>query len=175
MSVLAVFTLSNSSDAFLVLKAAATPGLFGLGGTPFVLVCLLALNASQALLAVPVGRLSDRVGRKWLIVSGWLIYVIAYAGFAFTSEPIILLGLFLLYGAFYGFTDGVERALIADLVDAKQGRGFAYGVFNFVVGVMIFPASLLFGWVAARYGATTGFIADAVLAACATVGLASLL
>jgi hypothetical protein len=76
---------------------------------------------------------------------------------------------------FYGLSTGAERSLIADLVDARHGRGLAYGVFNFVVGVVIFPASVLFGWVAAHYGQDVGFAADAALAAAASLGLVVLL
>ncbi|MBI3556648.1 MAG: MFS transporter [Deltaproteobacteria bacterium] len=166
MLVVAAFTLSNSSDAFLVLKAARAQG-----GIGFVMLCLIALNISGALLAVPVGKLSDRIGRKQLIAAGWLVYAIAYAGFAVTSTKGSLVGLFFFYGAFYGFADGVERSFIADLVPTGAGRGFAYGVFSFVVGVMSFPASLLFGIALSHWGEKASFLADAAIAAVATIGL----
>ncbi len=166
MVVVSAFTLSNSSDAFLVLKAARTRG-----GIGFVLICLMVMNVSGAALAIPAGKLSDVIGRKQLIVAGWLVYALAYAGFALSSSHAPLLALFFFYGAFYGLADGVERSFIADLVPEGQGRGFAYGVFSFVVGVMSFPASLLFGLALARWGEQTSFLADAAIATAATVGL----
>lgn len=171
IAVLACFTLSNSSDAFLVLKASQSKG-----GAPFALLCLIALNLSSALVIFPVGKLSDRLGRKQLITMGWVIYAIAYVGFGLVSasSTLTLLSLFLLYGLFYGFTEGTERALVADLINHPQSRGLAYGVFGFTVGVFSFPSSLIFGVLVQHQGESFAFLCAAVLALIAATGLALL-
>ena len=118
-----LFTLANSSDAFLLLRARDC-------GIPLWELPLLwsFLQGVKALAAVPGGALSDRIGRTPAICLGWLVYCVSYLGFAFAGKPLHVWAIFLLYGLFFGLTEGAERALIADIVSERQ-RGRAFGVF----------------------------------------------
>lgn len=170
IGVVALFTMANSSDAFLVLRASKAHT-----GVAFILICLAATNIVSALIAVPAGRLSDRIGRKKLIIAGWVVYAATYAGFALLgprSSTSAVIGLFLLYGAFYGLADGAQKSLVADLVDSRN-RGLAYGIFSVAVGILSFPASLVFGIVMQRYGDSAAFFMGAAFALTAAVILAS--
>lgn len=153
-----VFTLGNSSDAFLLLRArqvngmslALLPALWGV------------LHVVKAAVSIPGGELSDRVGRKRVILSGWAIYALAYLGFAFLEGYAWIWLLFVIYG-FYYVTEAVEKALVADLVPAEL-RGTAYGIYNFTVSVTILPASLLMGLLWDTMGSQYAFVAGAALA-----------
>lgn len=164
----ALFTLGNSSDAFLILRA-QEQGLSVVG----ILALLIAFNAVYALLSAPLGALSDRLGRRRLIVGGWLLYALIYLGFATATGPLAIALLFVLYGAYYAAAEGAGKALVADLVSPEQ-RGTAYGVYHGVVGLMALPASLLAGVLWQGIGTWTGlgpgapFAAGAVLALAAT-------
>jgi MFS family permease len=135
----ALFTLGNSADAFLILRA-QDQGMSVAG----ILALLIAFNTVYALLSAPLGTLSDRIGRRRLIVGGWLLYGLVYLGFAAASGPAMIVVLFLLYGVYYAAAEGAGKALVADLVPAEQ-RGTAYGLYNGVVGIMALPASALAG------------------------------
>ena len=117
--ILALFTLSNSSDGFLILRAQET-------GVSIALIPLLwaAHHATKVLSSLVGGDLSDRIGRKRLIVSGWVLYAAVYAGFAFVTQEISVWILFLIYGIYFGLVEGAEKALVADLVQPRQ-RGTA--------------------------------------------------
>ncbi len=134
-----VFTLGNSADAFLILRAQER-GLSVAG----VMGMVLTFNVIYALVSGPAGLLSDRIGRRRLIVGGWLVYGLLYLGFAVVDQAWQMWALFGLYGIYYGAVEGSARALVADLVPADQ-RGTAYGVYNAAVGVMTLPASLIAG------------------------------
>jgi len=153
--VLALFTLSNSSDAFLLLRAQET-------GVAVAAVPVLwaALHVSKVTSSLVGGNLSDRVGRKPMMVIGWLLYGAVYAGFAVVERAWAAWALFLIYGIYFGLTEGVEKALVADLVRTEQ-RGTAYGLYNFSIGVMVFPASLLMGAMWTLFGARTAFLISA--------------
>lgn len=153
----ALFTLSNSSDAFLLLRARDA-------GVSEMATLLLwsALHAVKVLSSLIGGDLSDRLGRKTLIVSGWLVYAAVYAGFAFVSTPITVWILFLIYGIYFGLAEGTEKALVADLVKPEQ-RGTGFGLYNFAFGVTVLPASLLMGATWQFFGAATAFLLSAVL------------
>jgi MFS family permease len=137
--IMLLFTLGNSSDAFLILRATER-GLSVLG----VLGMLVAFNLVYTLVSGPSGALSDRVGRRRIIVGGWLTYGIIYLGFALADDAWHVVVLYVLYGIYYGMTEGTARATVADLVRPDQ-RGTAYGVFNAAVGLAAFPASLIAG------------------------------
>jgi len=163
--VVAIFTLSNSTDAFLLLRAEQT------GIAPAVLPLLwMALHLSKVFSSLIFGDLSDKVGRKTLIFSGWILYAIVYAGFAFVSAPWQTWALFLIYGVFFGMTEGVEKALVADLVP-KEKRGTAYGFYNLAFSITVFPASIIFGAIWTTFGAETAFLTSAVISICAAVFL----
>jgi len=163
--VVAIFTLSNSTDAFLLLRAEQT------GIAPAVLPLLwMALHLSKVFSSLIFGDLSDKVGRKTLIFSGWILYALVYAGFAFVSAPWQTWALFLIYGVFFGMTEGVEKALVADLVP-KEKRGTAYGFYNLAFSITVFPASIIFGAIWTTFGAETAFLTSAVISICAAVFL----
>jgi MFS family permease len=137
--VTALFALGNSSDAFLVLRAQSL-GLSVLE----ILAVLVGFNLVYAIVAAPAGVLSDRLGRTGLLLLAWGCYVGVYAGFAFASVRWHVYALYLGYGVYYGISEGVARALVADLARPER-RGLAYGAYNAAVGVAALPASLTAG------------------------------
>ncbi|GMV11614.1 MAG: MFS transporter [Gemmatimonadota bacterium] len=159
LAVLLLFTLGNSTDAFLLLRAR------DLGVTAAMIPVLwAALHVVKSAASTPAGALSDRAGRRALIVAGWVTYAAVYLGFARASGHWAAWGLFLAYGVFYGLTEGVEKALVADLVPAAA-RGRAFGWYNLALGIGALPASLLFGAVWDAWGAPAAFTMGAALAA----------
>jgi len=130
----------------------------------------MALHLSKVFSSLIFGDLSDKVGRKTLIFSGWILYALVYAGFAFVSAPWQTWALFLIYGVFFGMTEGVEKALVADLVP-KEKRGTAYGFYNLAFSITVFPASIIFGAIWTTFGAETAFLTSAVISICAAVFL----
>jgi MFS family permease len=153
--VIALFTLSNSTDAFLLLRAGQS------GISPVILPLLwMTLHLSKVISSLIGGHLSDRFGRKALIMTGWLIYAAVYAGFAFVSNPWQCWALFIIYGTYFGLTEGVEKAFVADMVPATR-RGTAYGLYNLAFGITVFPASLLFGLAWNEFGPAFAFLASA--------------
>jgi len=161
--VIALFTLSNSSDFFLLLRARDA-------GVSVLNTSLLwaALHGSKVLSSIFGGDLSDRLGRKRLIVSGWVLYAAVYAGFAFVSNEVSVWVLFLIYGIYFGLAEGAEKALVADLVRPEQ-RGTGYGLYNLAFGITVFPASLLMGALWDWRGAKTAFLVSATLGATAAL------
>ncbi len=163
LAVVVLFTLGNSSDAFLLLRAQQL-------GVAVVELPLLwaALQAVKSATSTPLGGLSDRWGRRRVIRLGWLLYAAVYAGLAVAPGPAALWGLVLVYGVYYGLTEGVERALVADLVPSAA-RSTAYGWFHTAVGLAALPASLVAGelWQARGAGWAFGFGGAMALAAAA--------
>jgi MFS family permease len=155
--VIALFTLSNSSDAFLLLRA-QTVGI----DTALLPLLWAALHASKVAFSLAGGHLSDRVGRKRLIVTGWLLYAAVYAGFAFVASPAGVWVLFLIYGAYFGLVEGAEKALVADLVPPER-RGTAYGLYNLAFGITVLPASQLMGTMWEVWGPEVAFLVGAGL------------
>jgi MFS family permease len=134
-----IFTVGNSSDAFLILRAQER-GLSVLG----VMSMLVTFNLIYTLVSGPAGALSDHIGRRRLIVGGWLAYGLIYLGFALAGAVWQVWALFALYGVYYGVTEGTAKAMVADLVRPDQ-RGTAYGAYNSAVGLAALPASLIAG------------------------------
>jgi MFS family permease len=157
--ILFVFLLSNSSDAFLLLRLTDV-------GIPVVLVPILwmALHVTKALTTMPFGMLSDRWGRRRVILAGWLVYAAIYAAFGLVRNPVAIAVLFVAYGLYYGFTEGAESALMADLAPEGE-RGRAFGWYYFVEGIALLPANLLFGFVWKQAGSRWAFLTAAGLAA----------
>ncbi|MBP7688654.1 MAG: MFS transporter [Thermoflexales bacterium] len=151
IAIVGVFTLGNSSDAFLVLRAQER-GLDVLG----VLGMLATFNLVYSLVSTPAGRLSDRIGRRKVIVAGWLIYAVIYLGFAIAQAAWQIWALYAIYGAFYGLAYSTANALIADLVPSEL-RGTAYGTYNAVIGLLAFPASVIAGILWQGVGTWPGF------------------
>ena len=165
LGVVFVFTLGNSTDAFLLLRANQL-------GVAIAMAPILwaFLNLIKAALGTWGGAMSDRVGRKPLIVAGWLIYALVYFGFARASEQWHAWALFASYAVFYALTEGTEKAFVADLVP-KERRGAAYGWFNLAIGLGALPASIIFGAIWDRSGSSTAFHFGATLALLAAVGM----
>lgn len=153
--VIVLFTLGNSSDAFILLRGQER-GLSMLQ----VMGMSLTFNAVYTVFAGPLGALSDRIGRRKLMVGGWLAYGLVYLGFAFSNSGWQVWALFALYGLYYAATEGTAKALVADLVP-ESSRGTAYGLFNAAIGITALPASLIAGLLWQGAGSWTGFGAGA--------------
>jgi MFS family permease len=138
--VIGLFSLGNSSNAFLILKAQQG------GMTPaWISVVYLIFNVAYALISIPGGMLGDRFGRPWVIVWGFSLFAMVYAGFAMADNPWPIAALFVLYGCYMGVTDGVQRAYLATLVSEQQ-MATGFGLYHMVVGLAILPASVLAGF-----------------------------
>jgi MFS family permease len=164
--ILALFTLSNSADTFLLLRAHEV----GIASSNRPLLWA-ALHGVKVLSSLVGGDLSDKLGRKTLIVTGWLFYAAVYLGFAFVSTVAGTWTLVLIYGIYFGLVEGAEKALVADLVPADK-RGTAYGLYNLAISVAIWPASLLMGALWSWRGASVAFITSACIGALAALLLA---
>ena len=162
MVVLMLFTLGNSTDAFLLLKLTDAAG-----GVQYVPLMWSALHVVKATVSVVGGAWSDRIGRRAVIAIGWTIYAAVYAGFAMSTTLTALLPLFLAYGLYFGFAEGTEKALVADLAPASR-RGFAFGIYNAVLGVGQLAASVVFGLLWTAFSPAIAFAFGAALALVAT-------
>ncbi|MEK7402462.1 MAG: MFS transporter [Gemmatimonadota bacterium] len=165
LGVVFVFTLGGSTDAFLLLRANEL-------GVPIAMLGILwaAFHAVKSLLSTPGGALSDRFGRIPVMTAGWVVYTLVYFGFAMASTQWHAWALFLGYGVFYALTEGVERALVADIVPAAA-RGTAFGWFHLTIGLGALPASLVFGLIWDRAGSSTAFLFGGSVALAASIGL----
>jgi len=166
--VLFIFTLGNSSDAFLLLKA----GKLGVSEIRIPLLWAF-FHAVKMLSSMPFGALSDRIGRRSIIIAGWSVYALAYIGFAYASTELHIWFLFAFYGLFYGLTEGVEKALLVDIADPAE-RGGAFGWYNFAIGAGALPASLLFGFIWQKLGSQIAFGMGASFAVIAALLLITL-
>jgi len=168
LAIILAFTLGNSTDAFLLLRAQQ------LGVSIALLPAIwVALHVVKMGFSVPGGILSDRIGRKKVIVTGWIVYALVYGGFAFASSQWHVWALFMVYGVYFGLTEGVEKALVADFAPVHL-RGSAFGLYHLIVGIGALPASLLFGLVWQKFGAAAAFGMGASLAMLASVMLSML-
>jgi MFS family permease len=154
---LGLFTLGNASDLFLLKKASHEMPLYS--------VCMLwaALHVVKAASSLPGGWLSDRLGPKWTISLGWLVYAAIYAGFAFAQTSVEVIALFVIYGLYFGLTEGAEKAWISTLVPASR-RGGAFGWYYITIGILALPASVTFGWLWDASSPKTAFLTGAGLA-----------
>jgi MFS family permease len=162
MGAVVLFTLGNSSDAFLILRANDA----GVAAWQIPLLWA-AFNAVKAMSSTWGGQLSDVWGRKRMLLTGWTIYAASYLLFGLAARPWQMWLIMVFYGLYYGCVEASERAIVADLVPAET-RGSAYGIFHGAVGIMALPASVLFGWIWQRTGSPLPpFAMGAALAACA--------
>jgi MFS family permease len=168
LGIILVFALGNSTDAFLLLRAQQLGVAVTLLPTIWVVLHIVKMGFS-----IPGGIISDRIGRKKVIVTGWIVYALVYAGFGIASQHWHAWALFAVYGIYFGLTEGVEKALVADFAPAHL-RGSAFGLYHLIVGVGAFPASLLFGLVWQKYGSAAAFGMGASLALLASVMLSLL-
>lgn len=166
LGIVALFELGNSADAFLILRAqtlgASVVGILGM---------LAAFNLVYTLVSTPAGSLSDRIGRRRLIVGGWLLYAGIYLGLGLAGAAWNMWVLYLAYGAYYGVAYGTAKALVADLVPPEL-RGTAYGSYSLVVGALDLPASAIAGVLWQGFGPRAPFFFGAALALLAAGALA---
>jgi MFS family permease len=165
MLVLSVFTLGNSTDAYLLLKLSQA-----LGDIAIVPIVWSALHIVKASVSFAAGSWSDRYGRRLVIGLGWLVYAVVYLGFATSTSSTSLILWFLLYGCYFGLAEGAEKALIADLAPSSD-RGVAFGIYAAIQGLGALAASLLFGTIWIAFGPAAAFTTGAVLATVAVCGL----
>jgi MFS family permease len=164
LGVIVLFTLGNSADAFLVLRAQ------DIGFSVLYILLLLALfNLVYASISYPSGVLSDRLGRKRLIVAGWSMYALTYLGFALAGAWWHVIFLFALYGVYFGLAEGATRAFVADIVPVER-RGTAYGLYHGAVGFALLPASVIAGVLWQVIGPAATFYFGAAMSGAALVG-----
>jgi MFS family permease len=158
-----IFGLGNSTDAFLLIN------LSKLGVAPWLIPFLWSLFSGVKMVSsLYGGTLSDKLGRKPIIVSGWLYYALIYLAFALVTQKEWVIAIFLAYGVFYGLCEPSEKAFVADMAP-KNLKGTAFGYYNLVVGLSALPASLLFGFVGQTWGYSCAFLVGASLAALASI------
>ena len=165
MVIIFLFTLGNSSDAFIVLRAQ------DLGNSVLLIsLMLIMFNVVYALFSMPAGILSDKLGRRKVIIAGWIIYALVYLGLAVTNQGWMIWLLYAFYGLYYGLTQGVYRALVCDLVPEDR-RGTAFGMYNGITGITLLPASLIAGWLWQSFSPAAPFYFGAALAGLSAIGL----
>ena len=164
--VVTLFTLGNSSNTFLLLRA----GSEGFSDTSVILL-YFAYNVSASVLAVPLGKLSDRIGRKSVLVAGYLTFSAVYFGFAFVSSKPLMAAVFVLYGVYTALTAGVERAFIAEIAPPSL-KGTMLGLESTLVGIALLPASIIAGALWDAAGAFAPFTLGAALSLAAALTLA---
>lgn len=165
LMVVFLFTLGNSSNQFLILRA----NNIGFTASESILLYLL-FNIVYGLSSYPAGKISDKVGRRALIVLGYLSYGLVYFGFAFFAHSYLILSLFALYGIYMGFTEGIEKALVADLSPVDL-RATVIGLHATLVGLGLFPASFLAGVLWRFWGAEAPFIFGGAMGVLASLGM----
>ena len=163
LGVVLLFGLGNSTDAYLLLRLSDV----GIAAV-WIPIVWSALHVVKAVVSPIGGIVSDRLGRRGVIVAGWLVYAAVYGGFALASSLPALLTLFFVYGLYYGLTEGVEKALVADLAPA-DARGRAFGLYHASIGIAALVASLLFGVIWKLASAPAAFGVGAALALVASL------
>ena len=147
-----LFTLGNSSNAFLLLRAKSV----GFDDKNVILLYFI-FNLTASILSIPLGRLSDRIGRKKLLVTGYIVFSTVYLGFAFASSQTTIIFAFILYGFYTAMITGVERAYIAE-ISPKDLKGTMLGLHSTIVGAALLPASLIAGFLWDGFGAPATFM-----------------
>lgn len=164
LTVLAFFTLGKIPETFLLLRG------YQLGMTVVELLLLWALmHVIKAAISEQAGQHTDRVGRRPLILTGWMVYAVTLFALAFVTRPLMLWAWSLGLGFYFGLTEGAERALVRDLA-APAERGAAFGWYHMLVGLMAVPAGLMLGWLWSLFGARTAFLLSSALACLAVTG-----
>lgn len=163
-----IFTLGNSSDAFLILRAK------DLGvSTALIPILWVFLHIVKTVSSIPGGIISDKFGRKNIIIAGWIIYAISYFGFGLATNQLQIWLLFIFYGFYFGLTEGVEKALVADL-SRQEIRGTAYGTYYLATGIASLPSSLLMGILWQKFGSTFAFLTGSILAIISSILLSTI-
>jgi MFS family permease len=161
-AILALFTLGNSTDTFLLLRLGQAAG-----SATYVPLMWAGIHVIKSAVALVGGSWSDRIGRRIVIGTGWLVYAAVYAGFAMSTSLVPLLAWFLIYGFYFGFAEGTEKALVADLAPAAE-RGSAFGIYNGILGIGALAASVIFGAIWTAFSAAAAFAFGSALALVAT-------
>jgi MFS family permease len=165
---LALFTLGNSSDLFLLLLAGEKQS--SIYALPLLWMALHVVKSSTSFLG---GRLVDRFGARPVIVAGWIWYALIYGALALAASQAAIVALVLVYGLYHGLTEGAEKALVAEIAPAEQ-RGTWFGWFHLTVGLLALPASLGFGWIWQNWSSAAAFGTGAALALAAALLLGAL-
>lgn len=165
MGIVFIFTLGNSTDALLLVKASDIGFQAAL-----IPIIYLIFNAVSVIFSVPAGILSDKIGRERLIIFGYLLYALIYFGFGQTNSKLVLIMLFALYGLYSAATDGVQKALVSDLID-KDKRGTGLGIYNCLVGLTLLPASVIAGLLYDHINNRAPFYYGAILALLAAISM----
>lgn len=151
LAIIFIFTLGNSTDALLLVKANEV-GI----KVAFIPLVYLVTSIVSVLLAIPLGALSDKIGKEKLLVAGFLVYAIVYYGFGATRSVGVIVTLFALYGLYSAATDGIQKAFVSDLIDTnKQGTGL--GIYNALLGIILLPASVIAGYLYDKVNSTLPF------------------
>jgi MFS family permease len=165
LAVILIFSLGNSADAFLLLRLSDA-----LGAATYVPLLWSAHHVVKAGLSTWGGGLSDRVGRKQVIVAGWIVYAVVYLGFAWSTSTVAFIAWFLIYGVYFALTEGAEKALVADLTPVSR-QGTAFGLYYAALGAGALVASVMFGYIYDHFGASRAFTVGAGLAGIAAIAL----
>jgi len=165
LAVLAFFTLGRIPETFVLLRGYEL-------GMPVVELLLLwaAMHVVKAAISEQAGSRTDRIGRRPLILTGWMVYTVTLFALAFVDKPLMLWAWCLALGFYFGLTEGAERALVRDLA-APAERGTAFGWFHMLVGIAAIPAGLILGWLWSLFGAKIAFLSSSIIALLAVAGL----
>ena len=158
-----IFTLGNSSDALLLVKTTET-GI----DKAFIPFIYMIFNAVSVFLAIPIGKLSDRIGREYLIIPGFLVYALTYFLFGKFNSISIFIGLFAMYGLYSALVDSSQKAMISDIV-SKDLRGTGFGIYHAILGVTLLPASLIAGLLYDKVSSNAPFYFGSTMAMIAAV------
>lgn len=158
LAIIFIFTLGNSTDALLLVKANEV-GV----KVAFIPLVYLVTNTVSVFAAIPLGTLSDRVGKEKLLIVGFIIYAVVYYGFGVTTSTGSIVSLFALYGLYSAATDGIQKAFISDIVDNNK-KGTGLGIYNALLGVTLLPASLIAGFLYDRVNSSLPFYFGAATA-----------
>lgn len=163
LAIVFVFTLGNSTDALLLVKANEV-GV----KVAYIPLVYLVFNAVSVLVSVPIGKLSDRVGREKVLVFGYLVYALVYYGFGRATDVGVVVGLFAAYGLYTAATDGIQKAFVVELLD-KNKKGTGLGIYNALLGLTLLPASLIAGLLYDRVNSRVPFYFGAAMATLAAL------
>lgn len=158
-----LFMIGNFSDAFLALRA------LDAGMLPALIpLTFFVFNMSSSIFSMPIGMLSDRIGRRPVLISGFFIFAAIYFGFGMAKSVAWIWVLFVIYGLYYAFTEGIQKAYIADIVLEGQ-RGTAMGTYNALTGLAALPASIIAGFLWQTFGPEVAFTASSIIAILAAI------
>ena len=163
LAIVFIFTLGNSTDALLLVKANEA-GL----KVAFIPLVFLLTNAVSVVASIPVGSLADRIGKERILITGFLIYAVVYFGFGFSEGKGALIALFALYGIYSAATDGIQKAFISDSIDSNK-KGTGLGIYNGLLGITLLPASLIAGVLYDKVNSSVPFYFGAVTASISAI------